>query len=521
MALELKLQQRLRNSARSLGLLSAVAVAAMAVTTVCVNILVHRFYTRWDFTSAQLYTLSSATQETLSSLREPVEIAIFLAQSDPLSSNVRQLLAAYGAKTTLVRPRFVDPDRDPTTFAALRAKYGIVAGKTEDGRVVTDAVIVLARGQKQWFITLDNIVRYDEETGSNQPKLEQALTEGLRNLQTAKPSRICLSTGHEELSQENAGPQGLSAWVAALTKNNYGITSVDLSPPLRTDAFKDCDAVLIAAPERRWSAGATASLIAYTQTGGRVFAFLPPNLGHSEVAPTGLEPWLGELGLQAGRDVVIEGDPELRLPSGIGETFFVDSKPHAVTQALARPGSKVQYRLLISSTQSFSLLGTADPSTLTPLLATSGSSFSIQKPGLFADAERQPTMSDAERRGPLTLAFAFEGKTQPANKTSRVVVVGAGNLAWSRTFQDPTWMGDKLFVESAISWLLARPLLVNVPEKPAHPAGLALSEASLAELFRYVLIFMPLSALAMGAWVLVRRKRGEERSRKEGSAQHD
>ncbi len=521
MALELNFQQRLRNSTRSLGLLSVVAVAAMAVTTVCVNILVHRFYTRWDFTSAQLYTLSSATHETLSSLREPVEVAIFLAQSDPLSSNVRQLLAAYGAKTTLLRPHFVDPDRDPATFAALRAKYGIVAGKTEEGRVVTDAVIVLAQGQKRWFITLDNIVRYDEDTGNNQPKLEQALTEGLRNLQAAKPSRICLTTGHQELSQENAGPQGLSAWVAELTKNNYGVTPVDLSPPLRTEPFKECDAVVIAAPERSWSAGATASLIAYTQAGGRIFAFLPPNLANSGVAPTGIEPWLSELGLQAGRDVIIEGNPELRLPSGIGETFFVDSKPHAVTQALARPGSKVQYRLLVSSAQSFSRIGTADPATLTPLLETSGSAFSINKPGIFADAERQPTLSDAERRGPLTLAFAFEGKTPHADKASRIVLVGAGNLAWSRTFQDPTWMGDKLFVESASSWLLARPLLVNVPEKPTHPAGLALSEASLAELFRYVLIYMPLSAVAMGAWVLLRRKRGEERSRKEGSAQHD
>ena len=521
MALELKPQQLLRKFGRSFGLLSAVAVAAMAVTTVCVNILVHRFYVRWDFTSAQLYTLSSATEDSLGALREPVEVTVFLAQADPLSSNVRQLLAAYGAKTTLLRPRFVDPDRDPTTFAALRAKYGIVAGKTDDGRVLTDAVIVLAQDQKRWFITLENIVRYDEHTGNNQPKLEQALTEGLRNLQAAKSLRICLTTGHEELSQENTGPQGLSAWVAELTKNNYGVTSVDLSPPLRTEPLKDCDAVLIAAPERRWSAEATASLMAYTQAGGRILAFLPPNLVHSEVALTGLESWLSELGLRAGRDVVIEGEPELRLPSGIGETFFVDSKPHAVTQALARPGSKVQYRLLVSSAQSFSLLGTANPATLTPLLETSDASFSINTPGLFADAERQPTLSDAEHRGPLTLAFAFERKTQQANKPSRVVLVGAGNLAWSRTFQDPTWMGGKLFVESAISWLLARPSLVNVPEKPTHPAGLALSEASLTELFRYVLIYMPLSVLCLGAWVLLRRRRGEERSRKESAGQHD
>ena len=48
--------------------LSAAGVFAAAVILVCANIVVNRFYARWDWTSSGLYTLSQATLETLHSL---------------------------------------------------------------------------------------------------------------------------------------------------------------------------------------------------------------------------------------------------------------------------------------------------------------------------------------------------------------------------------------------------------------------------------------------------------------------
>ncbi|MDX2054724.1 MAG: GldG family protein [Polyangiaceae bacterium] len=521
MALELKRFFRLRQQgSQAFRLLSAAAVLAIGVASVCSNVIVHRFYTRWDLTSTGLYTLSPATLATLASLREPVDVTVFLSHGDPLSANVRQLLAAYGGQTHLLRPRFIDPDRDPATFAALHAEYGMVAGKTDDGKVTTDAVIVLAQGKRKWFITPENIVAYNQETGASQPRLEQALTLGLRSLESSEAPHVCLTSGHEELSPDNLGPEGLGAFANELKKNNYDVRAIDLSPPLRKNPLLDCNAVIVAAPERTFTEAAAQSLVAYTASGGRVLAFLPPALEEERVQKSGLEPWLTVLGLKLGQDVVLEGDPELRLPSGIGETFFADTRPHAVTEALARPGSKVQYRLLVSAAQSLASLPGVTPGTLTPLLVTSPAGFSIENPANFTDSARLPTANESSHRGPLTLGFAVEQavKSSKQSGTSRTVVIGAGNLVWSRAFSDPAWAGNKLLVESAISWLVARPHLVSVPEKAAHPSGLALSEAALSSLFRYVVLSLPISALLLGLAVLFRRKQIEDRSRQSKEA---
>jgi hypothetical protein len=70
-----------------------------------------------------------------------------------------------------------------------------------------------------------------------------------------------------------------------------------------------------------------------------------------------------------------------------------------------------------------------------------------------------------------------------------------------------------MLVESALSWLAAKPAIVSVPEKPSHPAGLSLTEESLTEVLRYVLLYMPGSALFLGALILLRRRQTERRSR--------
>jgi hypothetical protein len=127
----------------------------------------------------------------------------------------------------------------------------------------------------------------------------------------------------------------------------------------------------------------------------------------------------------------------------------------------------------------------------------------------------QPRASD--RRGPFDVALAAElgkrGQTN-AERGSRLVVVGTSNLAWTRNWQDPAALGNRLFVESAVSWLAARPLLVSVPDKATHEVGLALTEDSLSEVMRYVLLYLPGSAAALGLLVMLRRRSSERRSRR-------
>ena len=75
-------------------------------------------------------------------------------------------------------------------------------------------------------------------------------------------------------------------------------------------------------------------------------------------------------------------------------------------------------------------------------------------------------------------------------------------------------LGNRRLIENAISWAAARPSMISVPEKPEREVGLSLSEESLGEVLRYVLLYMPLSAGLIGAFVLLRRRNLERQSRR-------
>lgn len=496
--------------------LAAAGVVAAAVIAVLCNVLVARFYKRWDFTQSGLYTLSPATVETLRGLGEPIEVIVFLSASDPLAVSVRHMLTAYGAETTKLQTRYVDPDRSPAEFLALQQKYGIVAGKTEDGRVVTDASLVIARGERHWFVTTDDMVAYDEEDGRSKPKLEQALTEGIRNVLEKQSTKICFTAGHQEISIDDGGPQGLAELRFRLQKNNYESVLLDLSSPKPGEKLADCQVVAIVGPEVRIPEKVANDLAGYLRDGGNVLVLANPVLDEdNRIQSTGLEPLGRVAGVELGNDFIVERSEEARLPQGLGETFFSLPKAHGITGGLLK-GDKARFKVLLSAAQS---LRAADGSAALPLLVTSAEAFALKDVRPFVEQGKPVEKAPSDAGGPFTVAYAVE-LPKPAGSSAahgpRAVFAGSANLAWGRNWREPTLMGNRLFVESALSWLSARPALVSVPEKQGHDVGLALTEESLGEVLRYVLVYMPLSAAALGVFVMLRRRGKEKRSRAGG-----
>lgn len=495
---------------------TAVGVVAAGVATVMLNALVARFYTRWDVTTDRLYTLSGATVERLRALDEPVDVIVLLSRSDNLQNSVRQMLAAYGAETTKLRVRYVDPDRDPAEFLALEQKFGLHAGKTEDGRVVSDASIVVTRGDKRWFITSDDLVAYDEKDQRVRPKLEQALTEGIANVLTSERAKLCFTTGHQEMSLDDAGPSGLAELRTRLEKNNYEIAPVDTVKPTTGPRYAGCRAVVIAGPESAFDGKSAGELAEVVRNGTSALILANPILDDdNRIRPTGLEPVTRLGGIEMGDDFVVERDPSARLPSGLGETFFAILRRHDITRGLVKEDGAAAYGVLMSAAQSLRASATGTPA---PLLVTSDQAFSVKDIRPFTEEGKavEPTASDP--RGPFTVAMAAELPKPEASRAShgpRLVVVGSANVAWGRNWRDSTLLGDALFMESALSWLSARPTLVSVPEKASHDAGLSLSEESLSDVRWYVLVYMPLTALALGGFVMLRRRRAEKKSRED------
>ena len=511
------------------GALPWLGVVAGALLLVNVNVLGARWYKRWDFTSDKLYSLSQPTRELLTGLTQPVNVSVLLSKGDPLLVSVRHMLEAYGAVTRQLHVTYVDPDRSPAEFLALQQKYQILAGKADDGRIITDAVIVLAQEEpsgpghgdaggsagRHWFITTDELVHFDEDSGRSRPALELALSSALANVRRTEKAKLCFTTGHREPTLDDVGPEGLSELRQRLLKNNYDVQSVDASSPKAN--FNDCVAVVVPTPELEFGADEAKRLADYVRGGGSALLLLGPTLGDSpQIRGTGLEPVLEQAGVALERNVVFEQDEAMRLPRGSGELFFAKLRAHPITRGVLHEDDKLSSRVLVVQARSLSVHGGA-----ALLMESSDQAVALKDLRPFDAGGRPNDVTTGARPQTFGLAAARELPAAPGGKAAhgaRLFVTGASNLAWNRNFQDPSLYGNRRLIENAVSWAAARPSMISVPEKPEREVGLSLSEESLAEVLHYVLLYMPASAGLIAAFVLLRRRNLERQSRRSPSA---
>jgi len=506
-------------------LVTLAGLAAAMFVAVMVNVLGARHWKRWDWTTGKLYTLSPATETTLHDLPDSVEVWVLLGSADPMLTSIKQLLASYASETTKLDIHYVDPDRDAVALVDVRRRFHIEAGKTEDGHVVTDATIVVARGDRHWFLAPADMVEISEgEDARAKPKEEQAITGAIRNVIAGDKAHVCFTSGHGELSLADGGPQGLGFLKDVLEKDNYDIKTVDTTEPNAFEPFKGCELVIVAGPRAPFGKEEETRLKTYLLTGGNLLAAVSPLAGSGA---TGLEaPGIGEalapFGIALDEDVVLEKDPKLKIP-GQRTAYFVEAKPHAVSNALVAEGTRQPPKILVglgiadprSLTRSLHHVSPPQASAATDVLVTSASAFGVASVvGGEAWPEEGPAMTPRDTKGPLVLAMASERPKVAANEPHgpRVVVLGAASMLLEHNWQEPGAVhGAAFLVENAISWLASRPAILDVPAKPAIAAGLRISDDSRDEVRRYVLIYMPLAAALLGLAVGLRRRSTEGR----------
>ncbi len=511
-------EKKARSQRLALGGLSSLGIVAAAVITVCTNIMVARFYTRWDVTRGRLYSLSTPSLDTVRGLSEPATVLVFLAKSDPQRGAVERLLAQYRAESRLLDVRYIDPDRNPAEFVALSNRYRLMEGRAQDGRLVSDAAMVVVLGDARWVISADDLVAYDDERGTLEPRLEQAITEGLRQVLSPKAVRVCFSQGHGEPSLDDGGPTGLGALRHTLETNNYETREVNLGDVGQELALTSCDLVIVAAPEQRFEATAAARLVALARRGTSILASVGPVLDEdNRAAASGLEPLFELFGLTPQKQLIFERDPDAIVPLGVGgEVFLATPKPHPITAGLL-DNRQTPYRVLLQLGQAFAGQGEAQP-----LLATSDRAFSVDEASFLAVPGTSIDRVAHDAEGPFVVAMASalgaveqgvgaaaQAAVAPrpgGERRARLVALGSSSPLLGHTWQDPTLAGTRRFVEGSVAWLSSRPSLVSLAAKPERRVTLQFTESAMSEVARYVLLYMPMTALALGVLILYRRR---------------
>jgi hypothetical protein len=495
-----------------------VGLVAAAFIAVVLNVVGARHFRRWDWTRGQLYSLSPATLATLRDLPDTIEIWVLLGGQDPLLGSVKQLLVSYAAETTKLDVHYVDPDRDAIVLFDVRRRFKIEAARAEDGRVVTDASLVVARGDKHWFLAPADLVEVSQgEDARAKPKEEQALTGAIRNVLSGEKARLCFTQGNDEMSLGDPGPQGLGTLKDLLEKDNYATKGLDPNDGSELEPFKECAVVVIAGPHAPFTRDAAARLKAYFLSGGNLLAAVSPMGAPTEtgMAKAGLDDALAPFGIALDEDVVIERDASKMLPEQLGG-FIATPRPHALTQGLVKPpdGTREPPHVLIMRPRSMHHAATG--ASAADLLATSPTAFGVTNvTGATKWPFEGPEKTASDVPGPLVLAMASEGpKLGGAPHGPRAVVLGSASmfqpLNWSEGVPD---RGAAYLVENAISWLASKPAVLDVPDKPSVASAIRITEESRSEIWRYVLLYMPLSTALLGLAVGLRRRSTEGKKR--------
>ena len=493
-----------------------VGIALAMVVAVLVNVVATRRYSRWDWTSNKRYSLTLATIQTLRDLPEPIQIWVLLGSADPLEQSVKQLLVAYRAETSKLDVHYIDPDRDIVALEDVKKRFKIETGRTQDGHVVADAIVVVTRGDRHWFLSVSDMVEISSGDDTHvKPKEERALTGAIRNVLGSERAKLCFTTGHGEMSPEDPGQEGAGMLRDILVKDNYEITVVDPGAPNATKPFSSCSVVVISGLRGAFTNDETERLRTYLLEGGNLLAAVSPITGSTEtgmVAPN-LDRALAPFGMALDDDLVIEEDPDTSFPGTGGIRFIAEPRPHALTAGLVKGDDKRDTpRTVVHFARSMHRAiepGSANPA---DLLITSPKAFGLMNIAGASEWKDAPQKKMGDLGGPLVVAMAAERpKTSPsAPHGPRVVVLGSASPMTSPTFREPLPLrGAALLVESAISWLASKPQVLDVPERTAVAAGIRITDDDRAAVRRYVLFMMPGTVAVLGIVIALWRRRTE------------
>lgn len=490
-------------------------IAAIAVLALLVNVLAGRHFKRWDFTSEKRYALSPATLETLHDLRAPVEVWVLLPAGDPLRLGIRQLLVSYATETDKIDVHYMDPDRDPVGYGDLRTRFGIERGKvSQEGVVTEEAVVVVAQGARHWFITPSDLVQVvSEDDARIKPRSERALTGAIRNVQGGAKPTLCFTSGQGELSLDEPGAEGIAFLRGILQKDNYLTKTVDLTAP--ADPLTGCAVTVVAGARTAFGTTAAERLRSYLLGGGNALIAASPINADTDSGMTnmGLDRVLAPFGVAFEDALVIEtADGRVYPAPGqqwAGMLFAAEARPHPLTAALT--GDKAP-QIILHFARPLRAVNEQGAPTPSPLVATSADAYAVTRIKGAAGWEQAPRKTASDLAGPLTLAYASERPKVQADAPHgpRLVAIGTGSAFIEENWKLPgSQRGMVMLLQSAIGWLAAKPQVLDVPDKADSAIGVRISEESRAEVTRYVLVYMPLAAIALALGVYFRRRSTE------------
>jgi ABC-type uncharacterized transport system involved in gliding motility auxiliary subunit len=422
---------------------------------------------KWDFTAAQLHSLSEQTVQTLGALKEPLHITALYNSFE--HRRVNEFLAKYRELAPeRVTVEVFDPQKKPGRVREL----GVANERLATGLIH---------------------VKLGAETTEVTEATEEALTNAIVKLTRRGAKKVYFSIGHNERAIEGEAAQegaGMSGALEALKNEGFEVSPLLLAST--ADVPADAQVLVIAGPTRPFIEAEHALLQRYLERGGSLLVMMDPR------AQTDLAPDLAKWGVKLGDDVVV--DIQQALSGQPFTPFAAQYGDHPITRTLG------DFTLFAAVS---SVKPVSDGNGLEPIVTTGEQSWAESD---FASLQAQDPRPDPEADivGTVPIAVAGEAVVTPAQGKSRgrLVVFGDSDFAtnqWIAQFRN-----RDLFL-NAVNWLLGEPEGMTIRPRRPGASQLAVTTETLRTIRTAALFVVPEAIALLGVIAWWRRRRAPGR----------
>ena len=454
------------------AVITVVVLAILVVVNICLSVL-PASATEYDISASKLYSVTSNTKSVLNALSDDVTI-YWIVQADAEDAVIEKLLDRYESLSEHISVEKRNPDVYPTFIEEYIG---------EDDAVYNNSLVVECGERSRYipytdiYVTETSLYSYSYTTSFDG---EGAITSAIDYVTNPDQPVIYRLTGHGESDLP-------STFADSLEKENIAVEDFSL---LNSDAVpEDAAGVLVYSPASDLSEEEAQMLAEYVEQGGKLLVMAGPV---QDASLTNLYGILERYGVTAAEGVVVEGErthyafssPLLLMP---------DMAQSDITASLIDEG----YYLIVPIASGLELGENTTAATVTSLLNTSEAAYSKAAGYDMTTTEKE----EGDLDGPFSLGV------EVAYENGGALVWLSSGVFLSDMYNAYSSGANVNLAMNALSALLGQREAMAIRAKSLNYNYLTVSESASSLIQVLMIGVIPLSFLAAGVFVVVRRRR--------------
>lgn len=456
------------------GTYSVVVTLIFVSILVVINLIIGQFNKSFDFTEADIFSLSDETKSVLNNIDTDINVYTLFPtnSSEAVIGRVNQVIDKYRQSSSHINVE----NRDLYLHPDFAKKYA-----SEDTSVDVNSIIVEC-GNKFKVIGYSD---YYSDNGTL--NLESALTSALQYVNMEAAPSVYFVTGHGEPDNSNFTSLNDRLKLANYTSNTVNLLSDDIP--------QDCTVLILTPVDRDYSKAETEKVLNYLNNDGSAFMLLGgvdinkcPNL--MSIAST--------YGVTLDEGYVYEGNESSYMvyPYAV----LPELKEHDVNTSLI---SKNYHTIAVASQSVINTDIKKQGLTFEPLLSSSSDAFI--KTGTNASVSKEK----GDKEGPFNLAVAVtDSSYSDKEHTTKLVVSGCSYYFIDPSTDSMVNNGNSTFMVNAINWLNNNQDSIYIAPKSLETSSIVIDagSASVIKLVSWLVIPGLLFGAGFVVWITRRNR---------------